>query len=352
MFVFASSAQVYKINDPVRLDRLPIPESNYLPLPAEGQSVYGFLKAAVERYLAGACQTGSTQAISLRLECAYSVTGHAPSGTTSRPTSSGNRSAVAGPPTLGGSDSFAGIVSRARSPEPAVVLTFDNLGEASELERGTWPADRPPGRHPSVTEALPRLLAELSSLGLRATFFIEAINCELNPEAVRSIAEHGHEIGIHGWRHESWDGLEPERERALLKRSRAAYRDLGIDAHGFRPPGGAINAQTPALLRETGCRWASPFGPAAHVDGDGFGWVPFDWALVDAYHLMRRFGAVARAPRRSRSPAAQRDGRRTPAHRPAARPGTAHAHPASVPARRRRLVARGPGAAAHARRPS
>ncbi|HSP18928.1 MAG TPA: NAD(P)-dependent oxidoreductase [Myxococcaceae bacterium] len=69
VFVFASSAQVYKINDPVRLDHLPILESNHLPLPAEGQSVYGFLKAAVERYLAGACQTGSTQAISLRLEC-------------------------------------------------------------------------------------------------------------------------------------------------------------------------------------------------------------------------------------------------------------------------------------------
>jgi nucleoside-diphosphate-sugar epimerase len=69
VFVFASSAQVYKINDPVRLDHLPILESNYLPLPVEGQSVYGFLKVAVERYLAGACQTGSTQAISLRLEC-------------------------------------------------------------------------------------------------------------------------------------------------------------------------------------------------------------------------------------------------------------------------------------------
>jgi nucleoside-diphosphate-sugar epimerase len=69
VFVFASSAQVYKINDPVRLDHLPILESNYLPLPAEGQSVYGFLKVAVERYLAGACQAGSTQAISLRLEC-------------------------------------------------------------------------------------------------------------------------------------------------------------------------------------------------------------------------------------------------------------------------------------------
>jgi nucleoside-diphosphate-sugar epimerase len=68
LFVFASSAQVYKINDPVRLEQLPVLESNYLPLPEEGQSTYGFLKAAFERYLVGARTSGSTQAISLRLE--------------------------------------------------------------------------------------------------------------------------------------------------------------------------------------------------------------------------------------------------------------------------------------------
>ncbi len=68
-FVFASSAQVYAINNPVRLDHLPIRESNYLPLPSEGQTIYGFLKGAFERYLDGACMTGPTQAVALRLEC-------------------------------------------------------------------------------------------------------------------------------------------------------------------------------------------------------------------------------------------------------------------------------------------
>lgn len=67
-FVFVSSAQVYGISSPVRLEQLPVLESNYLPLPAEGQSTYGFLKAAFERYLAGACVSGSTQAVALRLE--------------------------------------------------------------------------------------------------------------------------------------------------------------------------------------------------------------------------------------------------------------------------------------------
>ena len=94
------------------------------------------------------------------------------------------------------------------------------------MERGTWPADRPVGQHPSVTEALPRLLAELLRLGLLATFFIEAINCELNPKAVRAIAEHGHEIGIHGWRHESWDG---HRARARASAPEAIPRGLPAD---------------------------------------------------------------------------------------------------------------------------
>src|SRR5436305_15076495 len=71
-----------------------------------------------------------------------------------------------------------------RSPR-AIVITFDNLGEASELERGTWDAGVELGRHPSVTEALPRLLDELDALGLVTTFSVEAIHCALYPEPLR-----------------------------------------------------------------------------------------------------------------------------------------------------------------------
>jgi nucleoside-diphosphate-sugar epimerase len=68
-FVFASSAQVYGINDPVRIDQFPILESNHLPTLEEGQSPYGAMKAEFERYLADACATGDTRAVALRLEC-------------------------------------------------------------------------------------------------------------------------------------------------------------------------------------------------------------------------------------------------------------------------------------------
>ena len=68
VFVFASSAQVYRINAPVWVTQFPIRNAEHLPLPSEGQTDYGYLKAAFERYLAGACQSGGTRAIALRLE--------------------------------------------------------------------------------------------------------------------------------------------------------------------------------------------------------------------------------------------------------------------------------------------
>lgn len=67
-FIFASSAQVYKINKPVQLDQFPILESNYCPTLEEGQSHYGWFKFQFEQYLAAACGNGPTQSIALRLE--------------------------------------------------------------------------------------------------------------------------------------------------------------------------------------------------------------------------------------------------------------------------------------------
>jgi peptidoglycan/xylan/chitin deacetylase (PgdA/CDA1 family) len=170
-----------------------------------------------------------------------------------------------------------------------VVLTFDNLGEASELERGTWPADEPLGRHPSVTVALPRLLDELGERELSATFFLEAINCELYPDAVREIARRGHELGMHGWRHEAWAELSGPAESQALARGTDAFRALGLPVRGFRPPGGGLTSRSAGALRGVGIEWCSPAGGGPRRR-DGLAFVPFDWEFVDAYHLMARFG--------------------------------------------------------------
>jgi peptidoglycan/xylan/chitin deacetylase (PgdA/CDA1 family) len=182
----------------------------------------------------------------------------------------------------------------------AVVLTFDNLGEASELERGTWPAGEPLGRHPSVTQILPRLLDELDAHCLTATFFAEGISRELYPDALREIGARGHELGVHGWRHESWAELAPARERELLVRADRAFRELGLAPRGFRPPGGTGTAETTALLGELGYTWWSPAASGAALgEVPGLAQLAFDWELVDAYHLMESF-AELRAARRDR----------------------------------------------------
>jgi nucleoside-diphosphate-sugar epimerase len=67
-FIFASSAQVYGINAPVRIDQFPILETNYCPTRADGLHAYGVLKRKFERYMEDACADGSIQGIALRLE--------------------------------------------------------------------------------------------------------------------------------------------------------------------------------------------------------------------------------------------------------------------------------------------
>jgi peptidoglycan/xylan/chitin deacetylase (PgdA/CDA1 family) len=175
----------------------------------------------------------------------------------------------------------------------AILLSFDNLGEASELERGTWPAACALGHHGSVIEVLPWLLDELESRGLSATFFVEAINCELYPKELREIVARGHELGAHGWRHEDWAGLDPGRERELLEQTVRAFAELGLPVSGFRPPGGTLRPGSRELLRDHGFTWCSPVGRTLTVR-KGMVTLPFDWELVDAYYLMERFGALRR----------------------------------------------------------
>ena len=127
---------------------------------------------------------------------------------------------------------------------------------------------------------------------MSATFFVEAINCELYPDALREIAARGHELGIHGWRHEDWTSLSGADERDILTRAVGAFSALGLKPRGFRPPGGELNSRSPSLLREAGLSWCSPAGGTPGVRR-GLAYVPFAWNFVDAYHLMDSFAPLA-----------------------------------------------------------
>jgi hypothetical protein len=172
-----------------------------------------------------------------------------------------------------------------------VSVTFDNLGEAAQLELGMWPDDVPQGQHFTVVEVLPRLLDLLAARGVKSTFFIEGLNAEMYPRALHMIVAGGHEVAVHAWRHEEWAALDAESELALLERATDAMRDIGIECSGFRPPGGGLTKRTLALLGEHGYSYVSPAGERAGLL-EGLAVLPFRWPLVDAYAYLPSFAGL------------------------------------------------------------
>jgi peptidoglycan/xylan/chitin deacetylase (PgdA/CDA1 family) len=173
----------------------------------------------------------------------------------------------------------------------AVSVTFDNLGEAAQLELGMWPEEVPKGQHFTVVDVLPRLLELLAVRHVRATFFVEGLNAEMYPDALHAIAAAGHEVAAHAWRHEEWAGLDPASETALLDRATRALRAIELQPRGFRPPGGGLTARTLELLAERGYSYVSPAGEREGLL-DGLAVLPFRWPLVDAYAFLPQFAGL------------------------------------------------------------
>ncbi len=160
-------------------------------------------------------------------------------------------------------------------------LTFDNLGEAAELEMGALADDVSLGRHPTSLEVVPRLLGLLDERGIAATFFVEGLNVELYPDLLREIDARGHEVAYHAWRHEQWADLTAAEQAANLARGIVAFERLGLKLAGLRPPGGQLGAGGTRVLREAGLRHCSPAGAGAGIE-DGIALLPFEWRHLDA----------------------------------------------------------------------
>lgn len=150
----------------------------------------------------------------------------------------------------------------------AIVFSFDNMGEAADLELGHWPADRKLGSHSSVYETLPFLLDTMAEYGISVSFFIEAWNVDHYPDAVRAIAEAGHEINSHGYRHESWFKLGEAAQVETLRHAHERYVSIGIKPMGFRPPGGISSSATENAMVELDYSFVSPTRGGYGMRGD------------------------------------------------------------------------------------
>jgi peptidoglycan/xylan/chitin deacetylase (PgdA/CDA1 family) len=90
-------------------------------------------------------------------------------------------------------------------------------------------------------EMTPRLLELLDRLGVRSTFFLLVNQCDAYPELARAIADHGHEVALHGRDHRRITGFSTT--RAATDYLKAARDDLaGVTNQAirfYRPPYGS-----------------------------------------------------------------------------------------------------------------
>lgn len=101
----------------------------------------------------------------------------------------------------------------------------------------------------------PYFLAELERLGARATFFVLGTRLERYPRLGRRIVGAGHELAVHGWRHERFWRPRPLGDvRDLARATDAVHRAAGTRPRWYRPPYGVLTATRLAAARRLGLR--------------------------------------------------------------------------------------------------
>ena len=121
---------------------------------------------------------------------------------------------------------------------------------------------------------VPRVLTLLQEESLTITFFIVGLDAAqpASQPVLKSIAEAGHEIGNHSYKHEPWLHLysDAELEQEMTQAETAIQQATGQTPIGFRGPGFSFSPQLLSLLARRGYQYdASTFptflGPLARM---------------------------------------------------------------------------------------
>ena len=188
------------------------------------------------------------------------------------------------------------------SHQCAVTLSVDF--DAETLWSGTFKLTTPSplsrGDY-DVRAALPRIHALLDEHEIPATFMVPAQVAEEHPDACAEIAARGrHEVGYHGYHHESVLELPIEDERELMQRGIARLEEtFDRTPRGNRSPPFALGPNTADLLEEFGFVYDSslfghdePYRPQVPITGGrlrDFVELPVSWELDDAPYFLFSF---------------------------------------------------------------
>jgi peptidoglycan/xylan/chitin deacetylase (PgdA/CDA1 family) len=171
----------------------------------------------------------------------------------------------------------------------AVCLSWDLDAETAWTSRDPRNAERPgvlSMTHYEVNVGVPLVLSFLEANDIRTTFFVPGWVAEQHPELVAEPHRRGHEIGHHGYLHESVEGLPREEEEAILTRTLAVLTGLtGEPVIGYRAPLFEVTNNTVGLLRQHGFLYASNFmdslWPYLHAGEPPLVELPVQWLVDD-----------------------------------------------------------------------
>lgn len=165
------------------------------------------------------------------------------------------------------------------------------LSTPSPISRGDY----------DLRAGLPRIMDLLDRHEMPATFMIPGQVIDEHPEACADIKSRGiHDIGYHGYYHESVLEIPIEEERELMKRGVACIEDaFDVSPRGNRSPPFALGPNTAELLEEFDFAYDSslfghdePYRPRVPVQGGklrDFVELPVSWELDDAPYFLFNF---------------------------------------------------------------
>ena len=179
----------------------------------------------------------------------------------------------------------------------AVCLSFDVDNESYLLARGETSPTTLSAADFGAETGLPRILALLDHYQLPATFFIPAVSALLHPQMIPAILQSGrHEIGVHGWIHESPPALSDAAEEQRLMSKAISYLTdaVGKRPVGYRAPGWAFSPHTLRLIHDNGFLYDSslsamdePYEIMSHGEATGIVELAIDWTLTETPYLGR-----------------------------------------------------------------
>jgi len=114
----------------------------------------------------------------------------------------------------------------------------------------------------SLIDGIPKIVYLLDKYNIKATFFVTCDCIEKYPKIFRQLIKQGHEIALHGYRHERFDYLTLKQKEESIKKSIFCFKKyLNIKPKGFRAPQHSIDNETLSLLEKYNFKYDSSYHP-------------------------------------------------------------------------------------------